>query len=421
MLVSLGVLAGFGSGCKKKDAEDANTTATAAVSVQVAHPTQGPLAEQIAADAILAPLSQAALAPRISAPIRAEYVQRGSAVHKGQLLVALDNRDLEASALDSRGAVTAAEANYTATVNATVPEEVKKAELDVAQFKAALDVASRTAAERKRLFAQGALSGRDADAAYAAAVQAQTAYDAAVKHEQDVLATTRKTDAQAAQGQLLSARGRAQNAQAQVGFGNLRSPINGIVTDRPLFPGETAPAGTAVVTVMDTSSLLAKLHLAQATAQRLGLGHKAEVRVPGVDQPVAATVSFISPALDPGSTTVEVWLKLPNADGRLKVGTPVHAEIAGDTVPNALEVPPAAILPAEDGGTAVMVVGADHLAHKRPVTTGIRTAEAVQITEGLSPADTVITDGAYGLDDGTKVAVGKPGAADDGSAGKEKD
>ena len=116
-----------------------------------------------------------------------------------------------------------------------------------------------------------------------------------------------------------------------------------------------------------------------------------------------------------------MWLKLPNADGRLKVGTPVHAEIAGDTVPNALEVPPAAILPAEDGGTAVMVVGADHLAHKRPVKTGIRTAEAVQITEGLSPADTVITDGAYGLDDGTKVAVGKPGAADDGSAGKEKD
>ena len=42
-----------------------------------------------------------------------------------------------------------------------------------------------------------------------------------------------------------------------------RSPFDGVVTDRPLFAGETAAAGAALITVMDTSSLLAKTHIAQ--------------------------------------------------------------------------------------------------------------------------------------------------------------
>ena len=51
--------------------------------------------------------------------------------------------------------------------------------------------------------------------------------------------------------------------------------------------------------------------------------------MPGVDDPVPAKVSLISPALDPGSTTVEIWLRVDNKTGTLKVGTPVHASIAG--------------------------------------------------------------------------------------------
>ena len=398
------------SGCKKK-AEEAPDVA---VAVQAQHPTSGPISEEITSDAVLAPLAEAALSPRISSPIRTEYVQRGAHVHRGQLLLTLEARDLEGSALDSKGSLTSAEASFATTTQATIPEDVQKANLDVAQAKANLDVALQTAADRKRLFAQGALPGRDADVAAATAVQAQAAYDTANKHLASVLATTQKTDAKAAEGQLTSAQGRLMNAEAQVSYATLRSPIDGVVTDRPLFPGETAAAGTAVITVMDTSSLLAKLHIAQANAQQLKLGGKADVTVPGVEDPVEATVSLVSPALDPGSTTVEVWLKLANPDGRLKVGTAVHAVIRGVTVTNALQIPVSALLPAQDGSTNVMVVGEDNVAHLRPVKVGIRTAEKVQITDGLSPEDNVITDGSYGLDDGTKVTPGgaKPDEGD---------
>jgi len=400
------------SGCKKST----DATPEVAVSVQAGHPTVGPISEMITADAILAPLAQASLTSRVSSPIRAEYVRRGARVRKGQLLMTLEDRDLQGAALDAKGSLTSAEATYSTATGATLPEEAQKAQLDVTQAKANLEVALRTASERSRLFKEGALSGRDADAAYAAGVQAQAAYDTAAKHLVSVQKTMQSAGTKAAEGQLTSARGRFANAAAQASYATLRSPIDGVVTDRPLFPGETATAGTTVMTVMDTSSLLAKLHIAQASAQKLAVGDAAEIQLAGVDQPVSAAVTFISPALDPGSTTVEIWLKLPNGEGRFKVGTPVHVLIHGNTVQNALQVPPGALVPAEDGSQSVMTVGVDGKAHKRLVKIGIRTPETIQVIDGLSADDRVITAGSYGLDDGTKVTIT---AAD--KTGGEKD
>ena len=408
------------AGCRKQ-AED---TPEIAVTVEAQRPTSGPISNQIAADAVLAPLSQAALSPRISSPIRAEYVVRGAHVRKGQLLMTLEDRDLQGSALDSMGSLRAAEASYATATNATIPEDVQKAELDVAETRASLDVATRTSDDRKRLFSQGALPGRDADVAAAATVQAQAAYDTAVKHLASVMETTREAQTKSAEGQLTSAKGRLMSAEAQVSYASLRSPIDGVVTDRPLFPGETAVAGSPVLTIMDTSSLLAKLHIAQSSAQQLKLDGAAEITIPGIADPVSGRVSFISPALDAGSTTVEVWLKLPNASGAYKVGTSVHAVIRGINVPDALQLPVAALLPAQDGSANVMVVGPDHVAHLRAVKLGIRTPDKVQIVDGLAASDNVVIEGAYGLDDGTKVILGNgkssAAAAEAGAAEKDK-
>src|SRR6202000_2853586 len=104
------------------------------------------------------------------------------------------------------------------------------------------------------------------------------------------------------------------------------------------------------------------------------------------------TVSLISPALDPGSTTVEIWVKLKNPDGRLKAGTPVHLAIVGRTVPDALQIPSQALVPAKDGSLGVMVIS-DGAAHLKPVQIGIRLPDKVQVTSGISASDMVITSG----------------------------
>jgi RND family efflux transporter MFP subunit len=131
-------------------------------------------------------------------------------------------------------------------------------------------------------------------------------------------------------------------------------------------------------------------------------------------------VSLISPALDPGSTTVEVWLRVENAKGQLKAGTPVHASIAGRAISNALTIPSSAMQTDPDGTSKfVMAIAPDSTAHKKPVTLGIQSADDVQVLSGLTTSDMVITTGAYGLDEGTKVKVGADPAA--AGAGKDAD
>ena len=392
-------------GCKKEAPPETEVT------VQAKHPEQGAIAEHIAADAILTPLAQAAIAPKISAPVRKFYVQRGAKVKQGQLLATLENSDLAAAAQDNKGSYMAAEAAYATATRAQVPEDTLKAESDVAQARANLDLNLSIVKGRKQLFAEGAIPGRDLDTANAALVQAQAAYDAAARHLESVRSVSREAALKSAQGQLTSAEGKYKGAEAQVSYSEIRSPIDGVVTDRPLFAGETAAAGAPLVTVMDTSSLLAKTHLAQSLAQRMKLGDDASVRVPGVAEPVSAKVALISPALDPGSTTVEVWLKIDNQAGTLKVGTPVKVSITGRTEAQAWKIPLSSILTAQDGSKSVMVVGAGGVAHRKAVTIGLVDAEEVQVTGGLAPTDLVITGGAYGLDDGVKVKLGA--AADD--------
>jgi HlyD family secretion protein len=399
-------------------------TAPTEVNVQAEHPERGDIAEQITVDATLAPLAQAAISPKVTAPVRKFYVQRGSHVSSGQLLATLENSDLEAAALDNKGAYTAAQGTYDIATGATVPEDTVKAQTDLAQATANLSLAQSIVKSREQLFTEGAIPGRDLDTAKAALVQAQAAHDISKQHLDAVEKVSHKAALESAQGQLTSAKGKYLGAQAQLSYTEIRSPIAGVVTDRPLFAGETASAGNPVITVMDTSALLAKLHLSQIQSQQLSLGAPANITVPGVTEPVTAKVSLISPALDPGSTTVEVWLRVANPKGTLKAGTPVHTTVTGRTASNTLIIPVEAVQTEPDGVSKfVLVIKPEGTAAKRPVTLGIRNAESAQVLSGLTPSDMVITTGAYGLDEGTKVKVGPAEAADDAGkkAGGEKE
>jgi HlyD family secretion protein len=409
-------------GCKKSD-EDEKAPAPL-VYVQAAHPEQGIISEQITGDALLAPLAQAAISPKVTAPVKRFYVQRGARVRAGQLLAVLENKDLAAAAIDNQGAFTAAQASFETATKATVPEDLTKAKLDLAQAKATLDLDQSIVNARKQLFQQGAIPGRDLDTAQATLVQAQAAYDIAQQHLSSLEKVSNQAAIQNAKGTLESARGKYLGAEAQLSYTEIRSPISGAITDRPLFAGETAAAGTALITVMDTSALIAKVHLAQSQAQQLAIGAAATLRVPGIDDPVPAKVSLVSPALDPGSTTVEVWLRVENRKGALKAGTPVHATITGKTVPNALTIPASAVMSAQEGGGKyVMVIAPDSTAHKKAVTLGIQSADHVQVLSGISASDMVISTGGYGLDESTKVKIGTdPGAKgdEDQAGGKDK-
>ena len=386
-----------------------------AVSVQVAPVEKTSIQHVVEAQAVLFPLQQAAIVPKISAPVQKFLVKRGSPVKKGQVLAVLENRDLSAAAQDTKGAYEQAQATYETTTAANLPEEVQKAEADLQQSQQALDAQEKVFQSRQQLFEQGALPRKELDQSRVDVTQARNQYAIAKKHLDALMAIGKPQELKAAAGQLASAQGKYRGAEAQLSYSEIRSPINGVITDRPLYPGEMAAAGTPLLTVMDISSVIAKAHIPQQDAAALKIGDAGTMAVPGIEEPIKGKVTVVSPALDPNSTTVEVWFEAKNPKHELKPGTSVHLSLTAQTVKDALVVPANSILTAPDGSTTVMLARSDGLAHQQAVKIGIHNGDDVQILEGVSANDKVVTNGAYGLPDKTKIKTEAAEAPAEGS------
>ena len=440
----------FWASCSKPEEE-----VTPIVTVQTATVKREPIQQVIATEAVLWPIQQSAVTPKISAPVQKFFVTRGSHVREGQLLATLENRDL-------KGALAQAEANYETTSKATVPEDLKKAQLDVTAAKQQLDAQQKLYESRQQLFQQGALPRKDLDEARVTFVQAENQYTLSQQHFEALQAVSAGQTKKAAAGQL-------ETAAANVSYSEIRAPIAGVVTDRPVFPGEMATAGTPLLTIMDTSRIIAKAHIPQELAALLKVGAPAEFHNPQSDTKVAGKVTVVSPATDPNSTTVEVWAEAPNNKGVLRPGTSVQLSIVARKIPDALTVPASAVLKT-DSGSAVMTVvqvtaanGCESLkpksedaaddkkdatddkkdskkgeksetvecAKQQPIQTGVQSGDDVQVTSGLQAGQTIIATGAYGLPDATQVkrqgaeakeaADDKGGAAGKGDKDKDKD
>jgi HlyD family secretion protein len=392
--------------CKKDNGEQKPI-----VSVQIAMVQKGDLIQTVETEATLYPIQQSAMTPKISAPVRRFFVNRGQKVHKGQLLAQLENKDLAAAAMENKGGFEQAEASYSSTTKAALPEEWKKAELDVNATRQSLDAEQKLYTSREDLYKQGALPRKELDAAGVALTQARNQYEVAQQHLNALQAVGKQDQLKSASGQLAAARGKYLGANAQLSYSEIRSPIDGFVADRPLYEGETATAGTPLITIIDSSKIIAKAHIPQEQAALLKVGDSADLTVPGLDDPVRGKVTVVSPSVDPNSTTIEIWVQFDNAKQQLRTGTSGHLSVAARKIPDATIVPTESIVNQGEAGSVVFVVGKDNVARQRAVKVGAQQGKQTQILEGVKPGETVVTTGAYGLPDGAQVQV--PSAAPD--------
>jgi HlyD family secretion protein len=425
---SLLLLAGamFLYGCSSAEKEP-----TPLVAVQVTPAKRGPIELEVTSDAVVYPLQQAILTPKITSTIAKFYVQRGTHVKQGQVLALLENQDLAGAAEQSKGEFEQAEASYATTIGASLPQQIQKAELDAHAAKLAFDAQQKVYDARKQLYEQGALPRRDFDTAEVALAQVRSANEQAQKQLADLQRIGKQQTLKAAGGQRSAAEGKYLNAQAQLSYSEIRSPIDGVVTDRPQYQGELATANQPLLTVMNTSKLIAKAHISQTEAVLLKVGNKAEIELPGLDEPIKAKVTLVSPALDPGSTTIEIWVESTKSNPALKPGMNARINVIAKSEEDALVVPASAVYKSEEAGDFVMLAGSDKKAHLTKVKVGIKNKELAQIESGIKENDSVITVGGYALPDGTQIQIEatpapepeKGGAADEkgGKDGKDND
>jgi HlyD family secretion protein len=388
------------------------------VSIHTSPVKRGPIALAISAEAVVFPLQQAVITPKITSTIKKFYVQRGSPVKQGQLLAELENSDLAGAAKQSKGEFEQAEAGYATTTGASLPQQIQKAELDAAALKFGYDAQKKIYDARKNLFDQGAIPRRELDSAEVALAQAHSQNEQAQKQLSDLQRLGKEQTLKSAGGQLSAASGKYQNAKAQLSYSQIRSPIDGVVTDRPLFQGELATANQPILTVMNISKLIAKAHISQEEAVQLRVGNPAELKLEGLDEAISGRVTLVSPALDPGSTTVEIWVEPAKLNPALKPGMNVQIAIVAKSVKDALVVPASAVYKTEQGESYILLAGPDHKAHRVKVKIGILEKEFAEIIGALKVNDQVITQGGYAVPDGTKISI-EVASADEGK--KESD
>jgi outer membrane protein TolC/multidrug resistance efflux pump len=396
VVIALLFLAACGSQPQEKEKAPAPVQVTAVSQATIRRIVQG--------DGALFPRDQASLMPKIVAPVQKFYVNRGDHVKQGQLLAMLENRDLIDAAEESKGAVDQAESNLRTTEGATVPDSVVKAQTDAESAREARDNAKAVLDSRQQLFKDGALAGRLVDESRLAYAQAETQYRAAQEHLK-TLESVKQDQVKGASAQVASAKAHYASQEVQVAYSRIVSPISGIVADRPLNAGEMANPGSPVITIVDISRVVARIDIPQSDAPAVKIGQTAMLTRPDSKDEVEGRVSVVSPAADPNTTTVQIWIQVDNPGERLKPGMAVHAAIATEVYKAATVVPAAAILPGETGGTAVLTVSSDSVAHKRAVTLGVREGNQVQILSGANPGEEVVVAGGMGLDDKTKVKV----------------
>lgn len=246
-----------------------------------------------------------------------------------------------------------------------------------------------------------------ASAADASLTAAQRNYERA-KRLADEGILPRK-DAEIALADLGKARTDAVNAERAKQLSVLRSPVSGVVTKMSAVLGAPADAGQVLVEVADPSAFDVVLQVGPTDAGAVHVGGRVAV---GAGEKVGGEslgegrVASVGAAVDSSSRSVAIRVTMTSPRRTLRLGESVFGLIAVETRPNAVVVPVEALVPGEEPDSyKVFVVDATGTAMAHEVKIGGRTETKVEILEGLAGGETVVTHGAFAVEDSARVAT----------------
>ena len=396
----------------------------AVVSVRLAKAEVGPIAQPLDIVGTITGRQEATISPKVSGQIAQMGLIKNRVVHRGDILAVLESRDLNAQRAEASAALREAEIGVTSAGQGAIPLINAQDAKAVHDAQGTVDNMRKTYERRKVLFDQGGISKKDLEASQLDLTKAEDdlrlAERAAALHKE----TTNPADLATARSKAQQASGRLASLAAQAEYATIRAPFDGVITDQFLRQGDFATAGNKLLTIADLSTVIVKAPLSIDVASSVHAGDKASVMpdsMPGVT--LQGTVSLVGGAADPQSRSAEVWITLPNPDGRLRDNSAARVTIASGNVANAIVVPTSAVtLDATNANSGtVMVVDAQSIAHETKVTIGAHTRDKTQITSGLHGGETVVIEGNYGLPDGTKVQNADAPPKSDANAPAEKD
>jgi RND family efflux transporter MFP subunit len=185
----------------------------------------------------------------------------------------------------------------------------------------------------------------------------------------------------------------AQAKRAQTDAVTL-APFDGIIQARHVAPGVYVNVGDEIVTLVRTDPLRFHAGVPERQAMLVAIGQSVQLDVEGVDEPVTAKITRMSPALEMSSRSLIVEADVPNPQRKLRSGLFAEGEVVVDPRAQVLSIPASCV--SEFAGVEKVWVVADGVAKEQRITTGRRHADRVEIVRGLEPGAMVIADAEEG-------------------------
>jgi RND family efflux transporter MFP subunit len=383
-------------------------SAAPVVRVDVAKAVVQPISSYVEALGTMFPRTQATLGAKLGGQITKMPLLKNQQVNQGEIVAVFQSSDLLAQRDEAAAALAQARTNLRTLLTATIPQNAAAQEKLLRDARANVANSQVLVNRRQVLFSQGGISRKDLDASQLALTLAENELRLAERNAALRLSAVDPNQQALAEQQIKQAEQRVAQLTIQLGYSQVRAPFQGVITDQFQFEGDYVAAGARLVTLADMSEIIVKAAFADTVAAKLRVGNSVVV-IPSdrPNQELMGAVSLISNSVDPASRSVEVWVRLPNAEARLRSGGSARVRVTALSVDNAIVVPAKSVtLDASTGDAgALMVVDSQSIAHERKVTVGVRSGELIQITAGLKPDEVVVTAGGYALPDGTKVQI----------------
>jgi RND family efflux transporter MFP subunit len=339
--------------------------------------TKGRIVKDEELSGVLVPNKSLNIFPKLSGQARIVSVDIGDHVRKGQLLVEIDTKELNAQLAVAEAAA------------ATVRDQAAQAKIGIESARLNLDLAQKNYDRTKALFASKAVTQSALDDAQTKLELSKAAYDNA-QHQFVTVGGSGVAQADA-QVNLI---------KVEISNSLITSPISGMVTNRNINVGEMTSPNSPLMTIADTADLKFQGNVSQNVVVLVKVGDPVRVLVDGLTGPgYAGKVSQVGPIAAATGQYFPIAIDIVN-DGKLLAGMTAKVNFSL-TSQEGVVIPLSALV--TDGGLNSVFVVADNKVAKRTVELGTRGSTDVLVLSGLSVGDTVATSNLGMLQDGTEV------------------
>jgi HlyD family secretion protein len=336
-----------------------------------------PLRDRVIVSGLVNPVEEVQVAPLIEGqPIETLLSDVGDWVAEGQVLATLSKTTLELQKSQYQASLASAEAT------------IAQAEAQLLEAQAAADEAQRVNERTAALKAQGTASQAAADQASSTAIASTARVTVAIQ------------SLEAARAQLSLVQAQLANIELQLSRTEVKAPVAGEITHRNAVIGSIASgAGQPMFTMIRDGALELSGDVAEIDLIRLAPGQTVSMVAVGAPERLTGTVRLVEPTIDTTTRLGRARITIDQA-ANVRAGMFMDAEILV-VERNTIAVPVTAVGSSAGGSTVMKVVNGE--VSRISVKTGIRDGGWIEIVEGLSSGDTVVTKAGAFVRDGDKI------------------